>query len=169
MTNRKGTVQDVGVAMVYFFVAVIVFFVVTYSYGEFVDRAVNNTVINSSAASVTAFQNSKTLTERLDYVSLVLLIGFILAIIITGWFVGGNQLFAFIYFIVLILLIVTSAILSYVWNQVSTKAMFEATLTKFPIADYILSNFPIFITLIGFIGMLVMFAKPYLQDEGGEY
>lgn len=163
--NRKGTVQDVGVAMVFFFIAVIIFFIVTYSYGEVVDRLVNNTQINSSAAAVQAFQESKALTERLDYVSVVLLFGLILAIIITGWFVGGNQLFAFIYFLVLVILIMASAILSFVWHQVSTKGMFALTLTKFPISNFLLDNFPMVITIIGFIGMMVMFAKPYFQGD----
>ena|SRR3990167_2612922 len=163
--SKKGTVQDVAVATVMFFAVVILFFVVTYSYGAFVDKAINNTNINSSDTSVQAFQDSKTLTERLDYVAVVLLFGLTLAIIITGWFVGGNQLFAFIYFIVLVILIAVSAVFSYVWNQVSTKAMFAVTLTKFPVSDFILQNFPMFITVIGFIGMMVMFAKPYFEGR----
>lgn len=164
--NRKGTVQDVGVAMVFFFVAVILFFVVTYAYDTMIDKITLTPGINSSQVTIDAFEDSQDLTNRLDYVAVVLLFGLTLAIIITGWFVAGNQLFAFIYLLVLIILIIVSAMLSYVWNIISSNATFTATLTKFPISDYILQNFPIFVTVIGFLGMMVMFSKPYF--EGGQ-
>ena len=163
--NKKATVQDVGVAMIFFFAAVIIFFIVTYSYGQVVDKLLLNPIFNSSADAVNVMQSSEDLTNRLDYVGVSLLFGLTLAIIITGWFIAGNQLFIIIYFIVLVLLIMTSAVLSYVWNVVSTKALFAPTLLKFPVSDFVLQNFPMFITIIGFIGMMVMFAKPYFGEQ----
>lgn len=164
--NRKATVQDVGVAMIFFFVAVILFFVTTYTYDTFVDKIRLTPGVNSSQVTIDAFEDSRDLTNRLDYVAVVLLFGLTLAIIITGWFVAGNQLFAFVYLLVLVILIIVSAMLSYVWSIISANSNFVTTLTKFPISDYILQNFPIFITVIGFLGMMVMFAKPYF--EGGQ-
>jgi len=94
-----------------------------------------------------------------------LLIAFVLAIIITGWLVGGNPIFAFIYFIVLVILVAVSAIFSFTWNKLTTTALFGTLVAdKFPAIDFILSNFPVFIAIIGFIGLMVMFAKPALQQ-----
>ena len=162
--KKRGNIQDIGLAMVFIFSAVILFFVVTHGYSSFVDKAVNNTVINSSNATVTSFQETKELTSRLDYVVFALLMGFTLAIIITGYLVGGNPIFAFVYFIGIVLLVITSAIFSYVWNIISTKPIFGTLAAdKFPISDFILGNFPLYIAIIGFIGMMVMFAKPREQ------
>lgn len=168
--NSKASVQDVGWAMVIFFVAVIAFVSVTYTYSTFVDKATNLSVVNASSAAVTSFRETKALTGRLDYVAFVLLIGFILFIIITGWLVGGHPIFMFFYALVLFIFIAVSAGLSYAWNKVSTTTIFANTvIDKFPIANHILSNFPTYITIIGFLGMFVMFAKPYLIGSENQY
>ncbi len=164
MKQKKASIQDIGLTMVIVFAAAIMFLTVKYTYTEFVDKATNSTAFNSSQAAVDSLNTTKDLTDRLDYVLFILLIGLTLAIIITGWLVGGHPLFAFIYFIALIILIAVSAILSFVWEKVSTKTIFVDTVAELPIMDLILSNFPIYITVIGFIGMMVMFAKPSFAE-----
>lgn len=159
--NKKASVQDVGWAMIFFFTAVVLFLVVTYSYGAVVDKIKLNPAINSSAVTIASFEDSKSLTSRYDYVSVAILMGFILAIIISGWLVGGHPIFSILYFIFLIVIVMTSYILAFVWNKISTTALLSATVAaKFPISSHILNNFPTYITVIGFIGMIVMFAKP---------
>ncbi len=162
--SRKGSIQDVGLAMVILFVMGVMFLTVKYSYVLFVDQATNITSFNSSLAAVEALDATADLTDRFDYVGFVLLIGLTLAIIITGWLVGGHPIFAFIYFIALVILVAVSAIFSFAWEQITDKAIFTDTVAKLPIIDLILTNFPIYITIIGFIGMMVMFAKPRPEE-----
>ena len=158
--KKRGSIQDVGLAMIFIFVAAIMFFVSTYGYQTYVDKAINTTAINSSNVTVTVMQESRELTERFDYVIFMLLIGFSLGIIITGWLVGGHPLFTIVYFLVLVVLVAVSAILSFVWNKVSTQAIFGNLVNDtFPITDFILANFPTYIAIIGFIGMFALFAK----------
>lgn len=163
--KKRGSIQDIGLAMVFLFVAAILFLTVKYSYTQFVDTATENTQINSSAAAVEVLDKTKDLTNRFDYVVFVLLVGFVLAVIITGWLVGGNPLFSFIYFIALVILVAVSSVLSFVWEKVSTKAIFIDTVAELPITDLIMSNFPVYITILGFVGMLVLFAKPSFTQQ----
>jgi len=157
---KKANIQNIAMTMIILFAASVIFVAVKYSYGTFVDIATNNTQFNSSPAAVSALDTTKDLTNRYDYVLFVLLIGFTLAIIVSGWFASGHPIFAFAYFIALVILVVVSAIFSFVWERVSTTAIFVPTVEQFPIMDLILTHFPTYIAIIGFIGMLVLFAKP---------
>lgn len=165
--NKKASVQDVGIAMIYFFGAVILFLVVAYSFDVMVDKIKLTPAINSSSVSISSFESANELTKRYDYVSLAILLGFTLAIIITGWLVPVNSIFMWLYLLFLSVIVMVSGILSYVWGQIyqSSNGRFVDIIgTHFPIANHILNFFPIYITIIGFLGMLVMFAKP---NNGG--
>ncbi len=151
-------------AMVILFIAAIVFVTIKYSYVRFVDQATNITSFNSSLDAVEALDATADLTDRFDYVVFVLLVGLSLAIIITGYLVPAHPIFAFIYFIALVILVAVSAIFSFAWETFSTKAIFVSTVDQLPIIDLIMTNFPVYITIIGFIGMMVMFAKPRSDD-----
>ena len=160
--NKRGTLADVGLAMIFVFAAAVIFFTTTYVFNEFEADWSNNTLVNSSSAAVSTVSDVKDLANtRLDYVVFVILIGLTLAIIVTGWLVGGNPIFAWIYFIVLVIFVAVSSVLSYTWNELSNKAIFGTLAAdSFPITDFILQNFPSIMAVIGFIGMIVMFAKP---------
>ena len=159
--NKKASIQDLMLTMVIIFFAAILFFTTTHMYIKFVDKAVNTTAINSSQAAVDSFNKTKDLTSRLDYVIFALLMGMTLGIVITAWLVKAHPIFTFIWFIAMVVLVALSAIFSFVWEKISTKPIFGNLVTEtFPITDFILTNFPVYITIVGFVGMMVMFAKP---------
>lgn len=163
--NRKGSLEDIGALVIVIFAAAIMFIAATVGYTSFVDKAVNITAINSSQSAVDAFNTTKDLQSRYDYVVFGLLIGFTLAIMIGSWFVPGHPIFGFIYFIGLIIFIVLGLILSYAWNNISTRITFADAIEYFPITDFILNNFGIYITIVGFLAMIIMFGKPYISGE----
>ena len=70
----------------------------------------NITTINESAAAKESLGMVSTISNRLDYVVFGLLVALILGIMITGWFVGGNPIFMFIYFIVVVISVILSMI-----------------------------------------------------------
>ena len=158
--NKKGNIQEIAIAMIILFVAAIMFVTVKYTYGEFVDKATAISAFNTSAAAVTALEETYELTNRLDYVLFVLLIGFSLAIIVGGWFSGGHPMMSFIYFVALVLMVAVSAVFSFVWVKISENIILATTVDSFPIINLILTNFPTYIAILGFVGMLVMFARP---------
>lgn len=159
--SKRSSVVDVGFAAVLLFMVGLVVFIGNFTINEFSTRWANNTLVNSSPAAVESVQVVAELTDsRFDYISFIMLIGLTLAIIITGWMVAGNPIFSFIYFIALIVFVVVSSILSFVWQRFTEKAIFTATLLNFPITNFIMLHLPTYIAIIGFIGMVVIFAKP---------
>jgi hypothetical protein len=158
--------RDILFICVIVFAFAIGFFMMHYVIGTMVDQMVSNPTINESNASVTSITMSKTLTNRFDYVIFGLFMAFILGIIITSWFIGGHPIFMFIYFIIIVIAVVISSIMNKVWVDVTQDiVLFGNTISYFPIANHILNNFPLYMTIIGFIGLIIMFAKPRLQQQ----
>lgn len=157
--------RDILAIGITLFVIAIGFFVIKFTADTIIDRMVAIPLINQSTATVTALEgaNSK-ISNGYDYLVLGLFIGLALALIITGWYIGGEPIFAFIYILIVILGVVFSTVLSYVWNEITTLAAFGSTITGMPISNHILQNLPLYLAVIGFIGLVVMFAKP--KNEG---
>lgn len=158
--------RDVILISALFFTLIIAFLVTHMMYGKVADQLINTTQINASNQTIAAIEAGRTVSNRLDYVGFAIFIGLLLAMIISSWFLAGNQLFMFIYFIFLVIAVVISALLSYVWDQIADSATFVTIVpASFPITDHILTNFPIYMSIIGFIGLVVMFAKPYIAQD----
>lgn len=160
--KKRGNALDVGLTMIILFVFSLIVVIGSHSLGEFSDRFANNTIVNqSSPEAINAVQNvENTFNNRMDWVGFTLLIGLTLAIIITGWLVSGNAIFTFIYFIVLVILVVSSAIISFTWERFTDTSALTTAVNNFPVLDFLLSNLPMYIAIVGFIGMVVTFAKP---------
>jgi len=130
------------------------------------DRMMAIPTIMESDAAIDAFQETKDLTERFDYIIFMVFIGLVLSLMITGWFVGGHALFMIIYFIIVLITVVVSTIFANIWDAFSQASVFGTTVASFPITSNILSNLPVYMAVIGLLGILVMFAKPYFM--GGQ-
>ena len=126
--------------------------------------SMQHSAINESDTAVEVLEGTRTMLGKLDYLVMGVFIALILSLIITSWFIGGNPLFMFIYFIVIVLAVIVSAILSNVWETVSGASVFGTTLGSFPLSNHLMLLLPYYIGVIGFIGIVVMFAKPYLSE-----
>ena len=156
--------RDVILIGVLIFAFGVGFFILNFVMTNMVDEMSVITEINESNASLSAFEGITKVVNRLDYVVFGLFIGLVLALIITGWFVGGHPIFMFIYFIVMVMAVILSVVLSNVWYDVSQASVFGTTILQFPVTNHLLLRLPFYSAIVGFIGFVVMFAKPYFQD-----
>lgn len=157
--------RDVILVGVLVFVFGTAFFIMNFVFNETVDDMLNIEVINQSEATAGSLEGIGNTLGRLDYLVFGLFIGLVLALIITAWFVGGNPIFMFIYFIVVVLGVVFSTIMSNVWETMSQASVFGSTVAEFSLTNNLILNLPVYMSVIGFIGLVVMFAKPYFQGE----
>lgn len=128
--------------------------------------AMEHSPINESSVALDSLTGSRNVLAKFDYVVFGLFIALALGLVITSWFIGGNPLFMFIYFLVIVIAVVTSAIMSNVWETVSGASIFGTNIAAFPITNHLLGLLPYYVGVIGFIGIVVMFAKPYLSEAG---
>lgn len=130
-----------------------------------VDTMTNIPSINESQLSKDSLTGVQNAINKLDYAVFLIFIGLALTLIITGWFVGGLPIFMGIYFLVIVIGVGISTVLANIWESITTTSALIVTLTSFPITNHILLKFPIYLAVVGFIGIVVMFGKPYFMGE----
>ena len=161
--GKNGSVRDVLLISILVFVIVVVFFVIHFIGNSMFDSLISADILANETDTLDVFTATKEMTGRLDYVAFAFFIGLIIALIVTGYFVAGHSLFMFIYFLVVCFAIAMSAILSNVWETLSTNATLLSSVASFPIMNHVLNNFPLYISGVGILGLIVMFAKPTAQ------
>lgn len=163
---KKGNVAtDIIFLVIFIFALGIGYFTFHYGFNTAIGQMQNNTQINQSNASYTALESTKATTNRFDYIVLGVFVGFVLALIITGYFIGGYPIFMILYFGFIVVAVVIAAVLSNAWDQFVTTPIFGTTISSLPITAHLINNMPIYVAIAGFIGMVVMFSRPFLQGE----
>jgi len=163
--DKKGSVRDIILIAVVVFSMGLVAFILHFTANTAVTKMLDVPTINESESTRTALESFDEYVDRFDYIIFALFIGLTLALIVTGWVVGGHPIFMFLYFIVVTIGVVLSAMFANVWEQVSQASAFGTTVTSFPLLNHILNNFPIYIAVIGIVGLIVMFAKPFIAGN----
>jgi len=166
--NKHGSARDVVLIAVLLFIGGLVFFIANFASHTMVDGMLNIAVINDSNATREALNSFETQSDRFDYLGVGLFIGLTLAIIIGGWLVGGHPVFMFIYFIVVLVGVALSAVLANTWESVTLMPIFGSTITNFIFMNHIISYLPIYVSIVGILGLIVMFSRLYVSggDDG---
>ena len=133
-------------------------------FGTVVDNMTSIKIINESNATKTVLLDTEEVTNRYDYIIFGLFIGLILASIIGAWVSGNHPILMIVYFIIIILAIVVSSILSYSWDTFMEKSpVIASSLVKFPITQHLISNLAYYVSGIGFFSLIVMFSRKYME------
>lgn len=159
--DKKGqAIEDLYLFIIFLFVLAVGGVIATYIINQWVDNVQNVPTLNQSAAAMEAFEDTQALQAKWDYVILAIMLGFAVAVVILGYFVDVHSIFLPLYIIALIVGVVVSYILQYVWEHISTISQFTTiTSTTFPITNHILTNFPLYFIIIGVLGMVATYAK----------
>lgn len=168
--NNRGNARDVIVLGVILFAVGLMAFIGYNTFNVMADKMLNTTAFNSSAHASQALNDVKGDTTKVDNIVLGVFIGFSVAIIVTAWFIGGNILFVLLYFLFMVVGVVVGMVLSNAWEGVTQASVFGASyvIGDLPITNWLVTNLPVVLVVVGFIGMIAMFAKPYMAG-GGEY
>ena len=161
--NKRSQAADILIGIIIFFTLAFVILIANLTYNKIADKLVNNTQINSSTSAVNVLQEQRTIMNRLDLISFGFMMALLLAVIIIGYFVAANPIYSFIYLIVLIIVIIASGMMSFGWDKVSKSTMIVQYTRNLPVTNNIMQNLPLYTTLIGFIGMISLYAKPFIS------
>jgi hypothetical protein len=159
--------EDVIMVGAVIFALAIAFFASHFVLNTMYTSMIGNPQLNSSAQAVSVLQAGKQATNQMDYVVFGVFIALVLGIIITGWFVGGSTIFMVLYFFVWIIAVILAAVFSNTWETISQASIFGSTISSFPITNNIMANLPVYLAVVGFLGIIAMFAKPYFAQSGG--
>lgn len=97
--------------------------------------------------------------DSLYWISIMLIIGMILSIFIGNYLVTTRPIFFIPYIFILIIAIIVSAGLSNAYGEVITNPTLSSVFDKFVGANFILAYLPLWISVIGIVGGIIMFAR----------
>jgi len=158
---------DVLIIGALLFALTIVGFVVYFGANAATTQMMALPLINSSAPTMEVLHTVETNSNRLDGFLFAIFIALTLALWITGYFVGGHPIFMIIYFVVIVVAVIAAMIMANTWELVSTASIFGTTVNNFPIMNHVLLNLPLYLAIIGLVGLILMFAKPALGGGDG--
>lgn len=164
LNKRAQSAGDTIFAIATIFALGIIAVIGVYTYNSFVDIAQTTTVINQSQPALDVIEEGQTTNDLLDYLILTVLIGFAIAMLITGWFVDVHTVFFPVYLILLLIGMIMAGVFQYAWTQISDSSTFTAiTTASFPITVHIFNNLHIYYIIIGGLALIATYAKTRQQ------
>lgn len=157
MNKKSQTPMDAILFAIFLFALAIGALFATHVFGQ-VFTGLENSTMNSSV-TYPVFEKGRAVSNMWDFILLSVFIGFALAVVILGYFIDVHSIFMPIYIIGLIIGVVLSFILSYVWQQIIAVAPLSTTVLSIPITNNLLTNLPLYFTIIGALGMIATYAK----------
>lgn len=171
--NKKGDLSSLFFFMIIiFFIAVAELF--TFYVGHTVSEKVQDTVVEADMFSQpdieTEFNSTiesvdTKILSLLDYVFMALFIGLVISMVILSFMVSANPAFFPLFIIIWIFAVVAAIPLANSWTDISTQDTFNETITELTITDYVLSDLPWYIAVVGMIIAIFLFSK--VKGEGG--
>jgi len=105
----------------------------------------------------------------LYWISVLLIVGMIISTFIGSYLVTTKPVFFIPFIFVLIIAIVVAVGLSNAYETIITDPTLADTFAGFVGANYILANLPIWITVVGVTGAIIMFVRMGREQEGVYY
>ena len=163
--NKKAHGIDTILSIVVIFgLGLLVLFGI-YVYDSFVDNA-ENTTLNDTPQAMAAMQTMQTHNDLWDYVILVVFIGFIIAMMVLGYFVDVHTIFFPLFIIVMLVGVLIAAILSYIWDKIANHTSFTAiTSASLPITSHLMDNLVIYYVIAAGLALIATYAKTTGQGE----
>ena len=106
--------------------------------------------------------------QSLYWITILLIVGMIIAIFTGSYMVTTRPIFFVPYIFVVIIAILVSVGISNAYEEIISTPELASTFAGFVGSNYIMYYLPVWITVIGFIGGLIMFVR-MKQEEGGQY
>lgn len=156
--------SDIIYIAVSFAAIAMILFGVYYCTDAVFDKIKTLTLFSGNPTATAVFDATTGFLNKLDYGLLMLFLGLALALIVSGYLVGGEPIFMIIYIFIVVLGVMFSMIMSNIWEEFTTAAAFGTTISAFPITNHLLTHFPYYTAVIGIIGIIVMYAKPYFSS-----
>ena len=157
--------RDIVVVSVILLVTAIILIISSYLTTTVLNKAENVSAFNSSARAIQSMESIKGQLARWDYIFFAVFVGLMLGLIISGWLVQANPIFALGYILFIAFGIFVSPILSNVYYAFVTESLFVTTAATMPLMNYVMLKLPYFIAIFGILGLVLMFSKPYIVGE----
>ena len=178
LVNKKGAFSDLFIFMVFAFVIVFISVIWIYMGGLAQDQMqeslgkmdLHDTVGNNASQVIdNTIGDFNTSISALRWITVFLIAGMILSIFIGSYLVTTKPIFFIPYLFIIIIAIVVSVPMSNAYETLMTTEALSDTFTSFQGANWIMLNLPIWITIIGITGAIIMFSRMGRKEDQYAY
>jgi len=166
--NKKGAFADLFIFMI--FALVIIFISVLFVYmGNLTTDKLHETVgtmdlhdtVGNNASQVidNTMGDVNVSFQALHWITIFLIVGMIISIFIGSYLVTTKPIFFIPYLFVVIIAIIVSVPIANTYETLLTNETLASTFAGFTGANWIMLNLPIWITIIGITGGIIMFSR----------
>lgn len=164
MMNKKGGAMDIFFIMMIIFVFALMSIIALTFYDKYTEGIEGNAAFNTTWNDDIETQSRATLLS-FDAILPFLMLGLLIVVIVSSFYIRTHPLFFFISLFILILAIVVAAIFSNVFtNIVEGQSDFQSSSANFTIITYIMDHLPSFIMLIGGLLLVILYAKSRFDE-----
>jgi len=174
MQDKRGGFVDLFVFMIFAFVIVLISVVWIYIGGiteEQMQLTIGEMDLHDGAgnnASV-VIENTMGMTnasfQALQWISVFLIVGMIIAIMIGSYLVTTKPVFFIPYIFIVIIAVVVAVPMSNAYEVLANTPELASTFTGFTGANWIMLNLPIWVSIIGILGGIIMFSRMGKKEE----
>lgn len=173
--NKRGQFTDLFlfmiVALVILFVSGLFIYMGIRVNNQLDESLVGNAVsdnVNYTEIKDQTFGDVNVAYNSLYWLSLFMIFAMVISIFIGSYMVTTRPVFFVPYFFIVIIAVLVSVGISNAYQEVATNPVLAETFAGFIGSNFLMFNLPIWMTVIGFVGGIIMFVKMKTQ-EGGQY
>ena len=163
--NKKGGMTDLFIFMIFSFAIILISGIFIYIGStvtgevhekmdtmQFGDANISQVIDQSLGAVNNAYQS-------LYWIAIFLMVGMVLSIFIGSYLVTTKPIFFIPYFFIVIIAIIIAVGLSNAYEQVIQDPTLASTFAGFFGANFIMKQLPMWISIIGIVGGIIMFVR----------
>jgi len=165
MMNKKGGFTDLFIFMIFSFAILLICGIFIYIGGDVTEK-VHETMddmqfgdANTSQVIDETFGAVNRSYQALYWIAVFLMVGMVISIFIGSYLVTTRPVFFIPYAFITIIAIIVSVGMSNAYEQVIADPTLASTFAGFIGANFIMLQLPIWITIIGIVGAIIMFVR----------
>lgn len=173
--NKKAGLTDLFVFIIMAFIIVVIAGIFIYlstqtetKLHETLDP-MNTDDVNNTAIIDDTFGNIPTALETLYWLTFLIITAMILSIFIGSYLVTTKPVFIVPYIFLMIIAIICSVGISNAYEQIASDPTLTSTFAQFTGSNFILAYLPLWVTIVGFIGAIIMFSRMGSKEESAYY
>jgi len=165
MMNKRGGFTDLFIFMIFSFAILLISGIFIYMGGDVTEK-VHETMddmqfgdANTSQVIDDTFGAVNRSYQALYWIAVFLMVGMVISIFIGSYLVTTRPVFFIPYAFITIIAVIVSVGISNAYEQVIASPKLASTFAGFVGANFIMLALPIWITVIGFVGAIIMFVR----------
>jgi len=165
--KKRGSILDIMYVMILLFVFAVSTIIAFTVWENYKGATNSSSQINLSTPTFDHVESKMDIVmTNFDYIFMFILIGLVMMLIISVFFLKSHPAFFWITLLFLVIVLIVAGVLSNAYAEVGANEELKAGYDKFAIMGFVMDKLPLFMLFITAIVIIALYAKSrYVQGE----